>query len=148
MDSSTVAVFDKDKPILKAGGVILGKGQIYIITKYNEIQLPKGHVEEGEEPLEAAIREVKEETGFENLKLLDKKPVINKYNYYDCEGKKEYAKLYIYIFTTSSREQKKTIFMKLEKLTGKWMDLNEAIEKTNFENVRKALLEVRKRLSL
>lgn len=134
--------------IHKAGGVILNKGQVYIITKYDEIQFPKGHIEKGEEPLKAAIREVKEKTGFENLKLLDKKPIINKYSFTDTDNKKRYAKLYVYIFTTPNRKQKKTIFMKLEKLTGKWMDLDEAIEKTNFDNVRKGLLEAKKRLTL
>lgn len=138
----------KTKYILKAGGIVLNKGDVYIITKYNEIQFPKGHIEKGEEPLETAIREVKEETGFKDLKLLGKKPIINKYSFVDIDGKKEHAKLYIYIFTTPSREQKKTIFMKLEKLTGKWMDLDEAIEKTNFDNVKKALLEAKKRLAL
>ena len=47
-----------------AGGVVFHGGQILILQKRNrEWVLPKGHVEPGETHAEAAIREVREETG-------------------------------------------------------------------------------------
>lgn len=56
--------------ILAAGGIVLGAGanagKIAIIRRRRygeEIALPKGKLGEGEEPAEAALREVREETG-------------------------------------------------------------------------------------
>ena len=52
-----------------AGGVVLNKkGEVLIVNQYgNSWSLPKGHIEEGEEILEAAKREIYEESGIKNL---------------------------------------------------------------------------------
>lgn len=36
-----------------------------------EVRLPKGHIDPGEDPLETALREVREETGYADLVVLD-----------------------------------------------------------------------------
>ncbi len=36
-----------------------------------EVRLPKGHIDPGEEPLQAALRETREETGYAALEVLD-----------------------------------------------------------------------------
>jgi 8-oxo-dGTP diphosphatase len=55
-------------PVLAAGGIVLRRGdtpQIAIVRqrKRNEWVLPKGKLDDGETPREAALREVLEETG-------------------------------------------------------------------------------------
>ena len=62
---------DEGKPdITAAGGVVLSRDgsrtRIAVIhrPKYMDWSLPKGKLEKGEEWLEAALREVEEETGF------------------------------------------------------------------------------------
>ena len=52
-----------------AGGVVLNKnGEVLIVNQHgNSWSLPKGHIEEGEEILEAAKRETYEESGIKNL---------------------------------------------------------------------------------
>lgn len=57
-----------------AGGVVVrtiaGRHHILLIRDpYGQWGLPKGHVEAGEEPHAAALREVREETGLEELTL-------------------------------------------------------------------------------
>lgn len=55
-----------------AGGVVVGTdGKIAVVEQHtNSWSLPKGGVNEGETPLEAAVREIAEETGITDLELL------------------------------------------------------------------------------
>ncbi|MGH2524795.1 MAG: NUDIX domain-containing protein, partial [Anaerolineales bacterium] len=55
-----------------AGGIVVRDGRVLLLHKRtkDEIVLPKGHVEEGETPEAAALREVREETGYGNLRVL------------------------------------------------------------------------------
>ena len=47
-----------------AGGLVVRGGEVLLIApRAGRWQLPKGHVEPGEAPPEAALREVREETG-------------------------------------------------------------------------------------
>ena len=66
-----------------AGGIVLSKNKILLVkNKKGDSSsdgkpwwgYPKGHLEEGEKPSEAAVREVFEETGFE-VKIVNTKPV-------------------------------------------------------------------------
>lgn len=54
---------------------VINEGKILLIyhKKFNKYIQPGGHINEGEEPYEAAIREVLEETGI-NIIIDDKKP--------------------------------------------------------------------------
>ena len=59
------------RKILAAGGILLGKGahegRIAIVRRpryAGEISLPKGKIKKGETEVSAALREVREETGF------------------------------------------------------------------------------------
>jgi 8-oxo-dGTP pyrophosphatase MutT (NUDIX family) len=65
------AVAQSSQKILAAGGILLGKGshdgRIAIVRRRRyggEIGLPKGKIKQGETEASAALREVREETGF------------------------------------------------------------------------------------
>ncbi len=60
------------KQIKKAGGVVINKeGKILVVAqRHNTWSLPKGGVEEGETDLEAAQREVYEESGVNELEFV------------------------------------------------------------------------------
>jgi 8-oxo-dGTP pyrophosphatase MutT (NUDIX family) len=52
-----------------AGGVVVDGDRVLILLrpKRNEVRLPKGHIEAGEEPVQTALREVTEESGYADL---------------------------------------------------------------------------------
>jgi len=51
------------------GGVVARGNQVLVLRRPSreEIRLPKGHLEEGESPEQAALREVREEAGYSGL---------------------------------------------------------------------------------
>ena len=57
-----------------AGGIVMKDGKFVSIVRKGIPDLPKGHVEQGETPEEAALREVEEETGIGNLKIVKALP--------------------------------------------------------------------------
>ena len=57
-----------------AGGVVLSDGCFAAIQRHGIPDLPKGHVEEGEEVSTAALREVEEETGLTGLSIVRQLP--------------------------------------------------------------------------
>jgi 8-oxo-dGTP pyrophosphatase MutT (NUDIX family) len=68
-----------------AGGLVRHKsGKYLFIEKKGKLDLPKGHIEPGEEPENCALREVSEETGISGHTIL--KPVRPTYHTYSWEG--------------------------------------------------------------
>ena len=55
-----------------AGGVVVHEGRVLLLDRpsRDEVRLPKGHIEDGEEPAEAALREVREEAGYVNVAIV------------------------------------------------------------------------------
>lgn len=55
-----------------AGGVVVREGKMLLLDRpaRGEVRLPKGHVEPGESPRKAALREVREETGYSDLEIV------------------------------------------------------------------------------
>lgn len=60
------------KKTKSAGGVVLNdKGEVLVVSQHgNSWSLPKGHIDEGEEALTAAKREVFEESGVDQLEFI------------------------------------------------------------------------------
>ncbi|MDD2563382.1 MAG: NUDIX domain-containing protein [Salinivirgaceae bacterium] len=57
-------------PIDAAGGIVYNElGELMVIERLNKWDLPKGKIEMGENPKEAAIREVEEECGIKDLTI-------------------------------------------------------------------------------
>lgn len=57
-----------------AGGVVAVDGKFVSIVRKGIPDLPKGHIEQGEEPEAAALREVEEETGIGKLHIVKELP--------------------------------------------------------------------------
>ena len=57
-----------------AGGVVVKDGKIVSIVRHDIPDLPKGHIEQGESPEQAALREVEEETNIDKLQIVNPLP--------------------------------------------------------------------------
>ena len=89
---------EEGKPdITAAGGVVLrrerGRTRIAVIhrPKYMDWSLPKGKLEQGEAWQEAALREVKEETGFDAEAARELSPV----SYRDRKGRSKLVRYWL-----------------------------------------------------
>ncbi len=68
-----------------AGGLVRhASGRYLFIEKKGRLDLPKGHIEKGEEPDECAMREVSEECGIKGHTIV--KPLPPSYHTYSWEG--------------------------------------------------------------
>lgn len=74
--------FQKNFKIIEAaGGIVFNtKNEILSIFRRGVWDLPKGKIEKGENPAEAAIREVMEETGIDQLEIVGT-PIIGYHTY-------------------------------------------------------------------
>lgn len=54
-----------------AGGVVIDQGRMLLLNRpaRGEVRLPKGHIDPGESPEMAAVREVTEESGYADLEI-------------------------------------------------------------------------------
>jgi len=96
-----------------AGGVVLNThGQVLVVNQRGRSwSLPKGHIEEGEDVLAAARREIHEESGLTDLTLVKslgsyERPKIGKFG---GEDGTEIKHLTFFLFTTAHADALKPI---------------------------------------
>ena len=112
-----------------AGGIVINpqKG-IAIVNQNNDSwSLPKGHVEKNESILEAAIREIYEETGLKIIKLIKK---IGSYKRYrigldGLDDLRELKLIHMYVFTT---EENVLFPIDRHNPEAKWVSIKETIK--------------------
>jgi 8-oxo-dGTP pyrophosphatase MutT (NUDIX family) len=95
------------------------------------LALPKGHVDPGESPLQAAIREVREETG-----IVVREPVreLGESRYwYRRNGRSVPKKVTFYLFAYVSGDTKDHDD---EVLEVRWIDLHDALTELSYEGER------------
>lgn len=92
------------KTIEAAGGVVYNaKGEALLIYRRDFWDLPKGKIDPGETPQEAAVREVQEETGIQNIELGDFIQ-LSYHTYRTKKDKRILKKTYWYKMTTTNMD--------------------------------------------
>jgi ADP-ribose pyrophosphatase YjhB (NUDIX family) len=87
LESDWRAFLNTFRIVPAAGGLVLNpKKEILFIYRSKKWDLPKGRIEKGESIEETAVREVEEECGIFNLKLI--KPLLTTYHVYYQDGMK------------------------------------------------------------
>jgi len=100
----------KSKHHLTAGGFIFYEDpqnkEVYVAlikNKWGQWWLPKGHIEEGENPIQTAFREIEEEIGLnkEVMELVDF-CYLDSFSF-EKDGRLDTKDLYIYVFNLKSK---------------------------------------------
>ena len=91
-----------------AGGIVLNHHHDILVVNQKHLSwsLPKGHVDPGESDLEAAKREIYEETGVNTLTLVETLGSYSRFRM-DKNGKdekEEHKTMIFFLFTTSQHE--------------------------------------------
>ena len=102
----------------------------------------KGKVEQNETPHETAIRETKEETGITSVEFIDG---FEESVEYDFRFKKEDIHKKVIFFLAKTNE--KNIQLSHEHNDYLWLEYNDALKKTTFENAKNVLSKANEFLS-
>ena len=119
--------FLADKMIIEAGGgmVFNPKGELLMMLRRGQWDMPKGKLDEGETIEACALREVEEETGISNLKLCSK--LQTTYHTYAFRGKTALKPSHWYKMEYSGNEE--LVPQTEEDITElRWVDKVEAAE--------------------
>ena len=124
-----------------AGGVVFRRGAddvtrfLLIRDSYKNWGFPKGHLEPGEPPAEAARREVGEETGLDDLVLRGPIKVIDWY--FRFRGKTIHKYCHFFLFESKRGEPVPQADEGITECT--WVPLDEALETISYDNARDVL---------
>ncbi|MBI5613946.1 NUDIX domain-containing protein [Candidatus Gottesmanbacteria bacterium] len=140
----------KLKKETSAGGVIVrpnGKDfEVLVVRDMNEeLTFPKGVIEEGENALDAAFREIEEEVGLCDITLI--RPLTPISYMYSRDGVVHKVVQYFLFMTIGTEETSAQKDEGIHDVT--WMRLDEAIDAIGYrETNKKVLLEVKAELGV
>ena len=130
----------KIKKYKAAGGIVVNESKILVLHRpsENETRLPKGHIDSGETPQGASLREVQEESGLVGLKIIDDLGAqLVEFDFNDCHiVRTEY---YFLMELTNDYQQGESE----AQFDPEWVDINIAINLLTYESekewVRRAI---------
>ncbi len=126
---------------VSAGGVVMrrppGEAPLFLVIRdsYRNWGFPKGHLEEGETPEQAAVREVAEETGIAELRVVA--PVETIDWHFRFRGRQIHKVCHFFLLETETSD---TLPQVEEGITAcRWERYERAVELIAYENARGVL---------
>jgi len=131
-----------------AGGLIEKNGKILMIlmktiTGKKVWTFPKGHIEPGEDPQGAALREVFEETGIK-CEVKEETEFFVSHYFFNRNGEKVEKKVYWYIMKPI--EDTGSIQTPEEIEETKWVDFDEGMKIAQYESDMEMITRLRKKI--
>lgn len=116
----------------------------FLILNYEEghWDFPKGHVELNETELETALRELKEETGIENVQIISEFREYLEYSYMR-NGKKSTKQV---VFFLGKVYMSQKITLSSEHNDFKWLSFSDALSLLTYENAKEILKKGNKKI--
>ena len=118
-----------------AGGLVVRGDEVLLIATAGgrRWQLPKGHLEEGELPAEAAVREVREETGVTGSIVAP----LSGVDYTFLERGRRRIKKHVDYFLLAYESGSEADFEPREVVAARWFPWSEAIARLSHANDRR-----------
>jgi 8-oxo-dGTP pyrophosphatase MutT (NUDIX family) len=131
-----------------SGGVVYrmydnGPRFLLIRDPYENWGLPKGHLEGGETPLQAAVREVAEETGLCELRVVDQLPTIDWF--FRDHGKLVHKFCHFFLIECCNGDPVPQLDEGISECI--WRELEEALTTVTYANAREVLRVAGERLT-
>lgn len=125
------------------GGVVVNqKGKILVISQHGTSwSLPKGHVEEGEDEITAAKREIYEESGISDLELIKEFDEYQRYRI-DKKGGDDFSELKtikIFLFKTKQNILKP---VDQDNPEAKWLEKEKVVDLLTHQKDKEFFLSV------
>ena len=123
------------------GVVLLNSNKVLLLqhpdtTTSGHWDFPKGHVEKGENELQTALRELKEETGIDNVKIIDDFNHLISYNL--LRGGDTILKEVVFFLGITNQEK---VSISFEHQNYAWLQYGSAYERLTYDNAKKTLKE-------
>lgn len=138
-------------PVEKSAGAIIFRkeeGKIYYLLLHYPVgfrtskdywDLPKGHIEKGESVEETVKREVEEETGLKDLKILKGFKETIKY-FFTLQGKN----ILKFVTFLSAETKTKKVKISWEHTGYQWLPYEKALKELTFKNAKDILKKANK----
>ncbi|MEC7712663.1 MAG: bis(5'-nucleosyl)-tetraphosphatase [Candidatus Thermoplasmatota archaeon] len=130
----------------KSCGIVLFHSDEFLViqhsTESNEVQghwdFPKGHVEDNESELETATRELQEETGIDDFRLINN--FRQKITYKVHKNNTAIPKEVIFFLAESST---KSVQLSSEHQNYRWLDFDLAHDRLTYSNAKEVLVKAK-----
>ena len=130
-------------PIERSAGAVVfrkEKGVLYYLLLHHQAghwDFPKGNIERGEKMKETVKREIKEETGIEDIEFISGFKENIEY-FYKLKGQTIFKTVTIFLVETKTREIK----ISCEHIDFEWLSYEEALTRLTHKNAKEILKKV------